>query len=151
LLLASRPFPLLTNARKLDKKILIRFLSSVYLFLWGPLVKIGYVRVSKSDGSQSPDLQHNALLAAGVEADRIYSDLDSGRKDDRPRLAACLKSLQPGNAQVVWKLDRLGRSLKHLVEVVDDLSQRGVGLKVLAGAGMRAQAGCRSVEGRTNA
>ena len=98
-------------------------------------MNIGYVRVSKSDGSQSLDLQHDALLAAGVEADRIYSDLDSGRKDDRPGLVACLKSLQPDNTLVVWKLDRLGRSLKHLVEVVDDLSQRVVGLKVLTGAG----------------
>ena len=69
---------------------------------------IGYMRVSKSDGSQVLDLQRDALLAAGVETDRIYADLDSGRKDDRPRLIACLKALQPGNVLVVWKLDRLG-------------------------------------------
>jgi len=98
-------------------------------------MKIGYMRVSKSDGSQVLDLQRDALLEAGVEAARIYSDLGSGRKDDRPGLAACLKSLQPGNALVVWKLDRLGRSLKHLVEVVEDLNRRGVGLQVLTGAG----------------
>jgi len=73
------------------------------------------MRVSKSDGSQVLDLQRDALLDAGVEEARIYSDLGSGRKDDRPGLAACLKSLQPGHALVVWKLDRLGRSLKHLV------------------------------------
>ena len=63
-----------------------------------------------------------------------YEDLASGCKDDRPGLTACLKALQPGNTLVVWKLDRLGRDLKHLVNTVDDLSQRGVGLKVLAGA-----------------
>ena len=98
-------------------------------------MKIGYVRVSKSDGSQALDLQRDALLDAGVEEARIYSDLGSGRKDDRPGLAACLKSLQPGNVFVVWKLDRLGRSLKHLGEVVEDLNRRGVGLQVLTGAG----------------
>jgi len=98
-------------------------------------MKIGYIRVSKSDGIQVLDLQRDALLEAGVEAARIYSDLGFGRKDDRPGLTACLKSLQPGTALVVWKLDRLGRSLKHLVEVVEDLNRRDVGLQVLMGAG----------------
>ena len=96
---------------------------------------IGYIRVSKSDGSQVLDLQRDALQAAGVAPDRVYQDLASGRKDDRPGLAACLKALQPDNTLVVWKLDRLGRDLKHLVNTVDELSQRGIGLKVLAGAG----------------
>jgi DNA invertase Pin-like site-specific DNA recombinase len=96
---------------------------------------IGYVRVSKSDGSQSLTPQQDALLAAGVESPRIYQDLASGRKDERPGLSACLKALQPGNTLVVWKLDRLGRDLKHLVTTVDELRARGVGLKVLAGAG----------------
>jgi DNA invertase Pin-like site-specific DNA recombinase len=96
---------------------------------------IGYVRVSKSDGSQTLAPQRDALLAAGVDSGRIYEDLASGRRDDRPGLAACLKALQPGNALVLWKLDRLGRDLKHLVTTVDELRRRGVGLKVLAGAG----------------
>jgi DNA invertase Pin-like site-specific DNA recombinase len=96
---------------------------------------IGYARVSKSDGSQVLDLQRDALVEAGVEASRIYEDLASGRKDDRPGLTTCLKALQPGNTLVVWKLDRLGRDLKHLVGLVDTLNQRQVGLKVLAGAG----------------
>jgi DNA invertase Pin-like site-specific DNA recombinase len=96
---------------------------------------VGYMRVSKSDGSQVLDLQRDALLAAGVAPARIYEDLASGRKDDRPGLAACLKALQPGNTLVIWKLDRLGRDLKHLVNTVDELNRRGVGLKVLAGAG----------------
>ena len=59
--------------------------------------------------------------------------LASGRKDDRPGLNACLKALQPGNTLVVWKLDRLGRDLKHLVKMLDDLRSRNVGLEVLAG------------------
>lgn len=96
---------------------------------------IGYVRVSKSDGSQVLDLQRDALRAGGVAPDRVYQDLASGRKDDRPGLIACLKALQPGNTLVVWKLDRLGRDLKHLVNTVDELSRHGIGLKVLAGAG----------------
>ena len=96
---------------------------------------IGYIRVSKSDGSQVLDLQQDALLAAGVEADRIYQDLASGRKDDRPGLRGCLKALQPGNTLVIWKLDRLGRDLKHLVDTIDKLNQRNIGLKVLAGNG----------------
>ena len=96
---------------------------------------IGYMRVSKSDGSQTLDLQRDALLRAGVPAERIYEDLASGRKDARPGLDACLKALQPGNTLGIWKLDRLGRDLKHLVSLADDLRQREVGLKVLTGAG----------------
>jgi len=96
---------------------------------------IGYVRVSKSDGTQTLAPQRDAMLAAGVDPTRIYEDLASGRRDDRPGLAACLKALQPGNTLVLWKLDRLGRDLRHLVNTVEDLRTRGVGLKVLAGAG----------------
>ena len=99
------------------------------------MMLIGYIRVSKSDGSQVLDLQRDALAEAGVEASRIYEDLASGRQDDRPGLTTCLKALQPGNTLVVWKLDRLGRDLKHLVGLVDMLNQRQVGLKVLASAG----------------
>ena len=95
---------------------------------------IGYVRVSKSDGSQLLDLQKDALLKAGVDQEYIYQDLASGRKDDRPGLIACLKALQPGNTLVVWKLDRLGRDMKHLVNLIDDMSHKKVGFKVLSGA-----------------
>ena len=98
-------------------------------------MKIGYMRVSKSDGSQKLALQRDALLADGVDENRIYQDMASGRKDKRPGLETCLKALQPGNIFVIWKLDRLGRDLKHLVTLVDDLNNRNVGLKVLAGAG----------------
>src|SRR3954469_18520052 len=96
---------------------------------------IGYVRVSKSDGSQTLAPQRDALLSAGVEPDRIYQDLASGRHDARPGLSACLKALQPGNTLVLWKLDRLGRDLKHLIMTAEDLRVRGIGLKVLTGAG----------------
>ena len=96
---------------------------------------IGYARVSKADGSQLLDLQRDALLDAGVTEERLYEDRASGRLDHRPGLDACLKALQPGNTFVVWKLDRLGRDLKHLVTTVDELRARGVGLHVLAGAG----------------
>ena len=96
---------------------------------------IGYVRVSKSDGTQTLAPQRDVMLAAGVDPTRIYEDLASGRRDDRPGLAACLKAIQPSNTLVLWKLDRLGRDLRHLVNTVEDLRTRGVGLKVLAGAG----------------
>lgn len=99
------------------------------------MVDIGYIRVSKSDGSQSLDLQLDALINAGVDSKRIYKDLASGRKDHRPGLENCLKALQPGNNLVIWKLDRLGRDLKHLVNMVDELNNQNIGLKVLAGNG----------------
>lgn len=99
------------------------------------MLLIGYARVSKADGSQTVAPQRDALLGAGVTPERIYEDLACGRDDARPGLLACLKALQPGNTLVVWKLDRLGRDLRHLVNTVEDLRVRGVGLKVLAGAG----------------
>lgn len=93
------------------------------------------MRVSKADGSQTMDLQRDALLAAGIGADSLYEDRASGKKDDRPQLAACLKALRRGDTLMVWKLDRLGRDLRHLVNVVHDLTERGIGLKVLTGQG----------------
>lgn len=96
---------------------------------------IGYARVSKADGSQSLDLQRDALAVAGVDDEQIYSDKASGKRDDRPGLDACLKALRKDDVLVIWKLDRLGRSLQHLVRVVADLNKRGVGLKVLTGQG----------------
>jgi len=96
---------------------------------------IGYVRVSKADGSQNLDLQRDALLAAGVLPGQIYDDRASGKREDRAGLAACLKAMRDGDTLIVWKLDRLGRDLAHLVAIVRDLEKRGVGFKVLAGQG----------------
>jgi DNA invertase Pin-like site-specific DNA recombinase len=96
---------------------------------------IGYMRVSKADGSQVLDLQRDALLAAGVAAGHLYQDLASGKREDRPGLAACLKALRRGDVLVAWKLDRLGRDLRHLVNLVHELTERGVGLKILTGHG----------------
>jgi len=98
-------------------------------------VLLGYMRVSKADGSQVFDLQRDALVEAGVDYQRIYEDLASGRRDDRPGLTACLKALRDGDTLVVWKLDRLGRDLRHLVNTVHDLTMRSIGLKVLTGHG----------------
>lgn len=94
---------------------------------------VGYMRVSTVD--QSTDLQRDALIAAGVDTQNIYSDKASGRKDDRPGLEACLKALREGDTLLVWKLDRLGRSLHHLVETVRGLAERKVGFRVLTGQG----------------
>jgi DNA invertase Pin-like site-specific DNA recombinase len=96
---------------------------------------IGYMRVSKSDGSQTTHLQRDALLAAGIEDTQLYEDLASGRLDTRPGLDAALKALRSGDTLVVWKLDRLGRDLRHLVNTIHDMTKRGVGFKVLSGHG----------------
>ena len=65
---------------------------------------VGYMRVSKADGSQTTNLQRDALLAEGVDPEALYEDRASGKKEDRPELAACLKSLRHGDTLVVWKL-----------------------------------------------
>jgi DNA invertase Pin-like site-specific DNA recombinase len=96
---------------------------------------IGYMRVSKADGSQVCDLQRDALIEAGVDPMQIYEDQASGKREDRPGLAACIKALREGDTLLVWKLDRLGRDLRHLINTVHDLTGRGVGLKVLTGQG----------------
>lgn len=110
--------------------------SSVTRTLVKVTVLIGYARVSKADGSQVIDLQRDALAKAGVDLDHhLYTDAASGKRDDRPGLDACIKALRHGDTLVVWKLDRLGRDLRHLVNLVGDLTKRGIGLKVLAGEG----------------
>ncbi|MBB4860580.1 DNA invertase Pin-like site-specific DNA recombinase [Novosphingobium chloroacetimidivorans] len=97
---------------------------------------IGYARVSKADGSQAIDLQRDALAKAGVDLEHhLYTDAASGKRDDRLGLEACIKALRHGDTLIVWKLDRLGRDLRHLVNLVGDLTKRNIGLKVLAGEG----------------
>jgi hypothetical protein len=107
---------------------------------------IGYMRVSKADGSQIFDLQRDALIAAGVKRTHFYEDRASGKKDNRPGLEACLKALRAGDTLVVWKLDRLGRSLRHLVNTVHGLMERKIGLRVLTGQG--ANIDTRTASGR---
>lgn len=96
---------------------------------------VGYMRVSKADGSQVTDLQRDALIEAGVEPEQLYEDQASGKRDDRPGLDACIRALRASDTLIVWKLDRLGRNLTHLVETVNKLNARGVGFKVLTGQG----------------
>ena len=97
---------------------------------------IGYARVSKSDNSQVLDLQIDALVNSGVKEENIYSDKISGSKDERPGLENCLKALREDDILVVYKLDRLGRNLKHLIQTVEDLTKRKIGFKVLSGQGV---------------
>lgn len=99
-------------------------------------MQIGYGRISKADDSQVLDLQIDALIKSGIEKENIYTDKISGVKDDRPGLNNCLKALRKDDILVVWKLDRLGRSLKHLISIIDDLNQREIGFKVITGEGV---------------
>lgn len=88
---------------------------------------VGYCRVSTDD--QTLDLQKDALKNAGCE--KVFEDVMSGAKSDRPGLDAVLEYVRAGDVLVVWRLDRLGRDLKHLIEVIDDLSKREIGFKSL--------------------
>lgn len=85
--------------------------------------RIGYCRISTED--QTSDLQVDALEEAGCS--RVFADVMSGSRDDRPQLAACLDYLREGDVLVVWKLDRLGRSLKHLLQIIEELAGRRIG------------------------
>jgi DNA invertase Pin-like site-specific DNA recombinase len=95
------------------------------------LMLVGYMRVSSADDRQSVDLQRDALLAAGVDERHLHHDKASGAKDDRPGLLRCLHDLRAGDCLIVWKLDRLGRSLIHLLTLVEDLKKRGVAFRSL--------------------
>lgn len=88
---------------------------------------IGYARVSTDD--QHLDLQRDALVAAGCHT--IYEEKVSGKSADRPELNNCLKALRPGDTLVVWRLDRLGRSLKDLIDIVSDLEKKKVNFNSL--------------------
>jgi len=91
---------------------------------------IGYARVSTQD--QNPQLQRDALEEAGCE--QVFEERVTGTKRERPELQACLRTLRDGDTLVVWKLDRLARSLKDLVELIHELDDRGVGFRSLTEA-----------------
>jgi len=90
-------------------------------------VPVGYARVSTTE--QTLDLQLDSLKKAGCS--KIFTDTASGAKEERRGLDEAVAYLRPGDTLVVWRLDRLGRSLKHLIEVVTDLEKRGIGFKSL--------------------
>lgn len=92
---------------------------------------VGYMRVSTDGDRQVFDLQRDALLAAGVDERHLFEDRVSGGRGDRAGLARALAFLRAGDCLVVWKLDRLGRSLPHLLTTVTDLKARGVGFRSL--------------------
>lgn len=91
---------------------------------------VGYARVSTTD--QNPELQLDALRAAGCE--KVFVEKASGAQRDRPELSAALAYVRPGDAIVVWKLDRLARSMKQLIETVEDLDGRKIGFRSLTEA-----------------
>jgi DNA invertase Pin-like site-specific DNA recombinase len=93
-------------------------------------MKIGYARVSTTD--QNPALQLDALKKAGCR--QVFTDEASGATTSRPQLKKALDALKPGDVLTVWKLDRLGRSLSHLIQLTNDLAARGVGFRSLSEA-----------------
>ena len=92
---------------------------------------VGYMRVSTSGDRQVLDLQRDALLAAGVDERHLFEDRITGSRGDRAGLAKALAFIRPGDCLVVWKLDRLGRSLPHLLTTVTGLKQRGIAFRSL--------------------
>jgi DNA invertase Pin-like site-specific DNA recombinase len=90
---------------------------------------IGYARVSTDD--QNLDLQRDALQHAGCKPEHIFTDKVSGTKARRLGLEQALSHLRDGDTLVVWRLDRLGRSLRHLIDTITDLQERGIGFKSL--------------------
>ena len=91
---------------------------------------IGYCRVSTTD--QNPQLQIDAMIAAGC--DEIFTDTISGSKRERPSLDKCMARIGKGDTLVIWKLDRLGRSMLHLCSIIEELSKRGIGFRVVTQA-----------------
>ena len=92
---------------------------------------VGYMRVSSDTDRQSTDLQRDALLEAGVDARHLFEDHASSAKDDRTGLTQALEFVTTGDVFVVWKLDRLGRSLSHLLAIVNTLKERQVAFRSL--------------------
>ena len=92
---------------------------------------VGYMRVSSDNDRQTTALQHDALISAGVDARHLFEDKASGARDDRPGLKRCLDFLKAGDTLVVWKLDRLGRSLPHLLDIVAGLRDGRVAFRSL--------------------
>jgi DNA invertase Pin-like site-specific DNA recombinase len=92
---------------------------------------VGYMRVSSDSDRQNTALQRDALIAAGVDARHLFEDKASGARDNRPGLKTCLDFVKVGDTLVVWKLDRLGRSLPHLLDIVAGLRDRGVAFRSL--------------------
>jgi DNA invertase Pin-like site-specific DNA recombinase len=93
---------------------------------------VGYARVSTTD--QELCLQIDALRQHGVQKEHLFCDKISGAKEDRPGLAAGNETLRKGDTLVVWRLDRLVRSMRHLVNMIEELKERGIGFRSISDA-----------------
>ena len=109
------------------------------MFVGRPFVSIngrliGYARVSTS--GQELNLQLDALKHTGCKKQQIFTDQISGSKGERPGLAECLKELKKGDTIIIWRLDRLGRSLRNRIDIVEQLQKRGVGFRSINDGGI---------------
>lgn len=91
---------------------------------------VGYARVSTHD--QDLSLQLDSLESHGIPKHLLFVDKISGAKEERPGLNACREELREGDTLIVWRLDRLGRSMRHLVNMIEDLKQRGIGFRSIS-------------------
>lgn len=92
---------------------------------------VGYMRVSSENERQNTDLQYDALIKVGVDSRNVYQDKASGAKSQRVGLKNALDFMKKGDCLIVWKLDRLGRSLPHLIQIVAELKARGIAFRSL--------------------
>lgn len=109
---------------------------------------VGYARVSTDD--QDLSLQIDALTKQGIPKNAIFMDKLSGAKTERPGLTKCLEMLRTGDILVVWRLDRLGRSMRHLITLVEDLRSKGIGFRPVNEGAIdttNATTSCDSVQG----
>jgi len=113
------------------KKLMFKYLPVIGTLPNFSDMLVGYMRVSSDNDRQTTDLQRDALLDAGVDPRQLFADKASGARDDRPGLQQALAYVQRGDCLVVWKLDRLGRSLPHLLQIVTTLQAQGVAFRSL--------------------
>lgn len=123
----------MTRKPSIDKARLLE--AAEHIIVARGAAALSFDAIAKAAGVSKGGVQNTFGTKEGLLAALLYEDQASGKREDRPGLTSCLKALREGDTLMVWKLDRLGRNLRHLINTVHDLTARGVGLKVLTGQG----------------